>query len=141
MAEVYQAAHVVACIYADGFGKTTPNSVVEGLACGRPAIVGRACGVADLVVAAGAGHAVTTLDEAVAAMRALQENWVAASHRARQLAERHFALETFVSAYRDIYAALGQRRATGHAIAGERIRVTVRPRGAAEGAPGERQPG
>lgn len=152
MTEVYQAAHVVACIYADGFGKTTPNSVVEGLACGRPALVGRACGIANLVTAAGAGHAVTTLDEAVAAIRALQADWVSASHRARQLAERHFGLETFVSAYRSLYAALtpsaaltprlgaGPAAATGRAVAGERFRVTVRPRNAADDTSAKRPP-
>ncbi len=122
MTEVYQSAHAVACVYADGFGKTTPNSVVEGLACGRPVIVGRSCGIADLIVLAGAGHAVTTLDEAVAAIRALQADWPGASRRARHLAERHFSEFAFVSAYRNAYDALSPAAARlPHA---DRVRTT-----------------
>jgi glycosyltransferase involved in cell wall biosynthesis len=122
MTLVYQSAHVVACIYADGFGKTTPNSVVEGLACGRPVLVGRSCGIADLVVPARAGHAVTTLDEAVAAVRALQADWLGASHRARQLAERQFGQAAFIGAYRHAYEALSPSPA-GHPRA-SRVRTT-----------------
>jgi glycosyltransferase involved in cell wall biosynthesis len=104
MAEVYQAAHAVACVYADGFGKTTPNSVVEGLACGRPAVVSRSCGIADLLTTARAGHAADRSVAAVAAaVRDLQHDWPAYSARARELATRHFGLEAFIAAYAQIY--------------------------------------
>ena len=105
MAEVYRSVHAVACIYADGFGKATPNSIVEGLASGRPAIVARSCGIADLVAAAGAGYAIDpTVDSAQAAVRALQHDWLGHSARARALATQHFRLDQFVSAYRRAYA-------------------------------------
>lgn len=111
MTDVYRGAHAVACLYAEGFGKTTPNSVVEGLACGRPVLVSPACGIADVVTQMGAGHAVRTLDEAVAAVRALQADWHGASARARAAAQRHFDVRQFLSAYRAAYADLLTRGA------------------------------
>ena len=66
MAAVYNSVHAVACCYAEGFGKSAPNSVIEGLACGRPALVSTACGLADVVKENGAGAVAARNPESLA---------------------------------------------------------------------------
>src|SRR5204863_1878868 len=66
MPAVYRSASAVACLYGPGFGKSSPNSVVEGLACGVPALVSDSCGLAPLVSNAGAGLAVARTPDQVA---------------------------------------------------------------------------
>lgn len=107
MAEIYRSAHAVACLYADGFGKSCPNSVVEGLACGRPALVSEHCGIANLVADSEAGFS-TPLAAAAAvdALRRLHANWTHHSTCARALAERELDVDGFVARYREIYSNL-----------------------------------
>jgi len=107
MPEIYRSADAVACLYEDGFGKSCPNSVVEALACGVPAVVSSGCGIAGLVSAAGAGLVVARAPEAVAAavarLREARAAWAAA---ARALAERAFGERMFLAAYARLYDEL-----------------------------------
>ena len=107
MPEIYRSADAVACLYEDGFGKSCPNSVVEALACGVPAIVSSGCGIAGLVSASGAGVAVPRAPEDVAAALArLQEARAAWKAAARALAERVFGERMFLDAYARLYDEL-----------------------------------
>jgi glycosyltransferase involved in cell wall biosynthesis len=104
MSAAFQAAHATIWMAEAGHGKACPNSVVEGLACGRPAIVSPTCGIAGVIRDSGAGLAPDPEPAAVAAaLRALTrepDQWRA---RARSLAEQHFSLASFSSAYQALY--------------------------------------
>lgn len=110
MAEVYRASHAVACLFSERFGKSCPNSIVEGFACGRPALVSAHCGIEHLISAARAGVSVPlTLEAAVAGVRHLQSDWSAHAAAARRLAETTFDMNRFVESYRALYARLASR--------------------------------
>ena len=119
MAAVYQDADAIACLYEPGFGKSCPNSIVEGLACGVPALVSGTCGIAGLIAKHGAGVATTRNPADVAeAARTLRREHARFSAGARRLAERHFDIRQFVDAYAQLY------RTTAETV---RPRVSVRP--------------
>lgn len=119
MASVYQQADAVACLYEPGFGKSCPNSIVEALACGVPALVSSSCGIAGLVAGHGAGIATTRNPADVAeAARTLRREHTRFSAAARDLAERHFDIRQFVDAYARLYET------TADTV---RQRVPVRP--------------
>jgi glycosyltransferase involved in cell wall biosynthesis len=107
MAHMHQAAHVVAYLPHEGYGKSSPNSVLEALACGCPALVSDSCGVAALVSRTGAGIQVRRDVEAVVrALATLRAEFTRRSAVARSLALSHFNLKTFLSSYRDLYSEL-----------------------------------
>lgn len=113
MPSIYRSSHAVACLYAPGFGKSCPNSVIEALACGVPALVSDTVGIARIVSAGGAGFAVPrdvrAVAEAVASLRRHHGRMAAA---ARRLAERAFDVRVFLEEYVRLYAAVaGERRA------------------------------
>lgn len=111
MAQAFQGVHATVFTPAEGHGKSCPNSVIEGLACGRPAVVTRDCGIAHVLEQHGAG---LTLKERrpeflAAAWRDLQHGWSGWSASARALAERCFASDSFIAAYRQLYSAMSSR--------------------------------
>ncbi len=102
MAALYRSVHLVAALFAPGHGKACPNSVIEGLACGRPAIVSRSSGLADLIQKAAAGAAVDRDASAVAkAIQSLKGGHAGASVRARDVAQSDIA--QFAQAYGQVY--------------------------------------
>jgi glycosyltransferase involved in cell wall biosynthesis len=111
MPTVYREAHAVACFFSAGFGKSAPNSVIEGLACGRPALLADTCGLAGLVAAHGAGavgaRSAGALAEAVDALRGEVEE---RSRRARALAEATLGVRTFCAAYQALYGEAASSR-------------------------------
>jgi glycosyltransferase involved in cell wall biosynthesis len=109
MASVYRDADAVACLYETGFGKSCPNSIIEALACGVPALVSATCGIAGLVARDGAGLATTRDPAAVAeAVRTLRSEHARFSTAARGLAERHFDIRQFVGAYAGLYESTAE---------------------------------
>jgi glycosyltransferase involved in cell wall biosynthesis len=109
MAEVYRSAHATICCYEAGFGKSCPNSIVEGLACGRPALVTDTCDIADVVAGTGAG--VVTPRSAVAlasAIDELQRDWASYALQARRAAEKLFNFEDMAETYRTFYCRLSR---------------------------------
>jgi glycosyltransferase involved in cell wall biosynthesis len=104
MAAVYQEVDAIACLYEPGFGKSCPNSIVEALACGVPALVSSSCGIAGLIAEHGAGIATArnAVDVAEAA-RTLHREHARYSAAARRVAERHFDIRQFVDAYARLY--------------------------------------
>ncbi len=112
MVEEYQRVHATIVFYAEGFGKSCPNSVVEGLACGRPALLSDTTGIASLVEEHGAGVVVPrTVDGMVEGIERMRAEGQGLGTRARQLAERAFGVDRF----RQHYAALYQRLLTAPA--------------------------
>jgi len=112
MADVYASAHATACLFDEGVGKSCPNSVIEGLACGRPVLISRTCGIADLVGRHGAGVVSERRpDDLSAALQQLRENLVDLSRQARVLAEKEFGLDTFCRKYIDVYTELARQPA------------------------------
>jgi glycosyltransferase involved in cell wall biosynthesis len=111
MAHVYAGAHATVCLYAAGHGKSAPNSVVEGLAAGRPALLADTCGIADLVAEAGAGvSAPRDLDALCAAVDRLRAGYDGARQRARELAERELDERVTVRRYASLYRELAAER-------------------------------
>ena len=109
MAAVYQEADAVACLYEPGFGKSCPNSIVEALACGVPALVSTTCGIAGLVDRDGAGIATPRNPADVAeAARTLRREHARFSTAARRLAERHFDVRQFVGDYARLYESTAE---------------------------------
>ena len=109
MAAIYQGADAVACLYEPAFGKSCPNSVVEALACGVPALVSASCGIAGLIAEHGAGIATPRHPADVAvAVRTLSREHARFRTGARQLAERHFDIRQFIDTYARLYETAGE---------------------------------
>jgi glycosyltransferase involved in cell wall biosynthesis len=107
MADLYAGVHATAALFKPGYGKATPASLLESLACGRPVLMTGECGIADPVASAGAGLQVrSTVDAAVAAIERLQDSWTQVSSSARALAERAFDERRFVSDYASLYSEI-----------------------------------
>lgn len=116
MADQYQRAHATVCCFAEGFGKSCPNSIVEGLACGRPTLVADTVGIAPLIEDHSAGVMVPrTVEGLVRGVERLRSRIADASIAARTLAERVFGMPQFLRTYEDFYAALYSKRACGRA--------------------------
>jgi glycosyltransferase involved in cell wall biosynthesis len=107
MAAVYRSAHATMCCFAPGTGKSIPNSVIEGLACGRPALVTEGSGISEVVDQQLAGvvadRSVEALCDAVDTLRA---NYPFYARNARTAAEQLFDLEATRRAYARLYDEL-----------------------------------
>jgi glycosyltransferase involved in cell wall biosynthesis len=107
MPTVYRQAHATVCAFQAGYGKSAPNSILEGLACGRPALVTDTCGIADLIGRARAGEvAERTVEGLCLALDALLRDYGGAGRRARRLAETELDERRVVERYRVLYAEL-----------------------------------
>ena len=114
--EAYWNAHAVVCCFEEGHGKSCPNSIIEGMACGRPALVTRSCGLADEISALGGGVVCDrSADALAAAVVELREGVARAAAEARHVAVAHFDARTFCLRYQEAYGDL--RRSTGAGIA------------------------
>lgn len=110
MSAVYLRVHATACFFAAKVGKSAPNSVIEGLACGRPALVSDSCGIADLVAHWQAGAVGARSVEGIArALDELLRNYPRACRQARLLSEQEFDSRTALRRYSDIYDRLAAR--------------------------------
>jgi len=104
MSDMYAGVHACAALFAPGYGKSSPNSLIESLACGRPVLVTANCGIAESVTDAAAGLCVEPdVDDLAAAVGVLRQRWPEASVRARTLAEQAFSEEAFVAGYEAVY--------------------------------------
>jgi glycosyltransferase involved in cell wall biosynthesis len=105
MAAVYAGVHATIFVPARAHGKSCPNSVVEGLACGRPTLVAAECGIAGLIGRHEAGVVLRdrSAPAAAEALRELAQHHAGLGRQARELAERHFGVDRFLGAYRLLY--------------------------------------
>jgi glycosyltransferase involved in cell wall biosynthesis len=105
MARHYRAAHVVLAPFTDcARSKPAPNSVIECLACGRPALVTEAVGLADVIREGRAGCVAEPTGAALAeGLDRVRADWGHYAREARALAERAFGVERFVRAYNQLY--------------------------------------
>jgi glycosyltransferase involved in cell wall biosynthesis len=108
IADEYAGAHAVVCCFAKNFGKTCPNSVMEALACGRPALVTEDVGLAGVIRDESAGVVVPRTAAAVqAGLQRLREGYGSYRSQARRAAEAYFSLERATAAYESLYRELG----------------------------------
>jgi glycosyltransferase involved in cell wall biosynthesis len=115
MAWQYQQTHVTMAPFTDlNRSKPAPNSLIEAMACGRPVLVTKEVGLAEVIQEGESGVVCPATGEALAtSLDQIEANWKHYSTRARQLAERCFGTERFVRAYQQLYAdVLGTERAT-----------------------------
>jgi glycosyltransferase involved in cell wall biosynthesis len=103
MADLYASVHAVAALFENGAGKSCPNSIVEGLACGRPALVSTECGIADTIGNRAGVVVPRAVEQVVEGVGVLQSSWTQLARHARALAEDTFSNAAFVRQYRDLY--------------------------------------
>ena len=107
----YRQAHATIACFAAGVGKSAPNSVIEGLACGRPAILTDTIGLAPLVADTGSGVVTArNADGLAAGIESMRRDYGAYASRARPAAETWFDLDRFCTAYGRFYRDLAERR-------------------------------
>lgn len=107
MNETYRQSHATVICYRQGFGKSAPQSILEGLACGRPALLSTTCGIARLVADHGAGVAVSRdIESLVSGVAVLRDNLPALAAGARSVAEQCFGLERCCRRYEELYDQL-----------------------------------
>ena len=112
MSAEYARSHVTVAPFVDlNRCKPMPNSLIESLASGRPVVCSPLVGLAPLVSDSQAGVVCDSAGAAIAeSLDEVHANWLDMSHRARQLAERHFDQHVFVRSYQHIYEELMARR-------------------------------
>lgn len=111
MPGMYNGVHATIVCPAEGHGKSCPNSVVEGLACGRPALLTGTSDIAALVRRHSAGEVVDRSAEALAAgVERLQANLFQDADCAVGLVRELFTLDRFNQEYGDLYGAASRRR-------------------------------
>lgn len=99
----FAETHVVVAPFRT-VGKPTPNSVLEGLASGRPAIVSHRVDIGSVLESEKAGiWCEATGPEFIGAFRRLRDNYPAFQRNARACAEKHFDLEVMLYKYDEIY--------------------------------------
>jgi glycosyltransferase involved in cell wall biosynthesis len=104
------SVHATVCLFSRGAGKSCPNSVIEGLAVGRPALVSEEVGIAPTIDAAGAGRVASRdVPSLVAALETLRSDFAAHSARARLLAEQQFDWRETQQRYRELYRSISAR--------------------------------
>jgi glycosyltransferase involved in cell wall biosynthesis len=105
MAQQYRQAHVtIAPFTTRATTKPAPNSLIEGLACGRPVVLTNVVGLSEVVERTCAGRVCTPTGEGIAhELDRLQREWDRYSANARLLAEQRFGMSQFIGAYGRLY--------------------------------------
>jgi len=110
MVSIWGAAHAVVCYFEKGFGKSFPNSILEGLACGRPALVADTCGIAEEIEEWKAGVVTPrTAADLARAIDRLRDDYAAAAAHARAAAERELDVARFCTRYAELYETFARK--------------------------------
>lgn len=106
--ELFRAVHAVVLPFtSDRLVKPCPNSLIEGLACGKPILCSKKVQVSSLIEEEKAGiifepHAKALADSA----RELAVNWGQYKNLARRCAEKYFSKDNFLASYSELYNGL-----------------------------------
>lgn len=112
MAAVYRSVHATVCLFEAAVGKSAPNSVIEGLASGRPSLVSDTCGIADVIEEWHAGVvSLRSREPLIEAVTRLQRDYARLSGHARALAEAQFDRTQALTRYDQLYGRLTSRTA------------------------------
>jgi glycosyltransferase involved in cell wall biosynthesis len=107
MSLLYARVHACVVCFRKGAGKTCPNFVLEGLACGRPIVLTAGVGLAGLIARRQAGIVVESSASALAdGIARVQADWRRLSENARRLAVEEFDLRHFQARYDELYRAI-----------------------------------
>jgi glycosyltransferase involved in cell wall biosynthesis len=108
MAQFFARSHVtVAPFLSRQRGKPIPNSILEGIACGRPSVVTELVGLSKMIADEGIGAVCDTNAESfINTLDVTERNWSSMSIAARTVAEKYFGRERFLGAYNSIYHEL-----------------------------------
>jgi glycosyltransferase involved in cell wall biosynthesis len=110
MRRYFAEAHATVALFERSGGKACPNSVIEGLACGRPALVAKSCAVATLLERSGAAILVERdIQSLTLAIDRLAASIDEMASRARAFAEEHFDIRRFSRDYAALYNELSHR--------------------------------
>lgn len=123
MATEYAQSHAVITPFTNAAQcKPAPNSLIEGLACGRPAVCTATVGLAEIVTETGCGIVAEPDGPALAeGIRRVRSDWSAFSTRARSTAEQLFDERRFVDDYLRLYESVmapGFLPVSSHAVSG-----------------------
>jgi glycosyltransferase involved in cell wall biosynthesis len=111
MAALYRRVHATVCCFQASYGKSAPNFIVEGLACGRPVLLSDTCGIADLVAEWQAGVVTPRTAEGLAAgVDDLRQHYGSACAQARRLAAAEFDSHRAAERYACLYRVLAATR-------------------------------
>jgi glycosyltransferase involved in cell wall biosynthesis len=107
MHQAYRQVHATVCCFEAGHGKSAPNSIIEGLATGRPVLLTETCGIADLVRESDAGVVTGRSVEALASgIDELRSRYGELCAGALRLAGREFDQRMSLARYGQIYRDL-----------------------------------
>jgi len=102
----YEAAHFSVAPFRT-LGKPCPNSVIEALAVGRPALVSHYVDMGQVLEKDRAGvRFAPEIDALQLAYRTLCANYVELQANSRRCAETHFSLEAVIRHYTRVYDAV-----------------------------------
>ena len=97
--------HAVIAPFTSSWGtKSCPNSIVEGLASGKPVLVSTKVGISDLIKQEQCGVVFEpTIDGLVCAVEDLKSNYRLYQSNSRRVAEEYFSINAFINNYQKIY--------------------------------------
>lgn len=97
--------HAVIAPFISNWGtKACPNSIIEGLASGKPVLVSTKVGISDLIKKEQCGVVFEpTIDGLACAIEDLKSNYRIYQSNSRRVAEEYFSIDLFVKNYQTIY--------------------------------------
>ena len=106
MEDIYTAVHATIAPFRNlGNTKSTPNSLVESLASGRPVITTESVSMAKDLQDSNAGRLTITDGNAIAsALDEVRDQWPSMAAAADHFAARHFDEKSFISAHNKLYS-------------------------------------
>lgn len=104
--EIYKKAHVIVAPFKENGGKSCPTSVIEGLAAGRPAVLGPGVGIRDIIVKKGTGISFDGCSGLCESILTVMRNYDDFSRNTKDVARELFSLENFIKSYQQLYMRL-----------------------------------
>jgi glycosyltransferase involved in cell wall biosynthesis len=102
----YRSAHLTVAPFRSG-GKPSPNSVLEGLAAGRPTLISRSVDLATVIAREHAGVVFEPTPDGIReGFHRLCDDYEALHRNARRCAVTYFDIRNTVAAYRRVYATV-----------------------------------